>query len=81
MAQHISWCSLVGIPCPPKAEVTGSNPVGRANLINDLAKYAREGQTHQRLTNEKTVAPSDGRLLRDSRAIRHAHDESHSTPR
>src|SRR5580704_681328 len=26
-----------GGPCPPKAEVTGSNPVGRANQVNDLS--------------------------------------------
>src|SRR5438128_194002 len=37
--------------CPPKAEVTGSNPVGRANQINDLRKSLRRRARGKLTTN------------------------------
>jgi hypothetical protein len=40
--------------CPPKAEVTGSNPVGRANQINDLSKIVRKRQKAKLTTNSPT---------------------------
>ena len=40
VAAYLDHLVLLGLEnrCPPKAEVTGSNPVGRANKLNDLAK-------------------------------------------
>src|SRR6267143_6145855 len=41
-APHRRWSIASSLDlCPPKAEVTGSNPVGRANKINDLRNSFR----------------------------------------
>jgi hypothetical protein len=38
----------------PKAEVTGSNPVGRANQINDLFRIVRKRVRAKLTTNSPT---------------------------
>jgi hypothetical protein len=38
-------------PCPPKAKVTSSNLVGRANQINDLRKSSGRGARGKLTTN------------------------------
>jgi hypothetical protein len=47
LAQIVKWPTRIrppkqaAYPCPPKAKVRGSNPLGRANKINNLPKTCR----------------------------------------
>ena len=81
LAQIVKWPTRsrlpkqAAYPCPPKAEVTGSNPVGRANQINDLSKIVRKRVKAKLTTNSPTkwaVLACDRRLLCHSPATRFA---------
>ena len=48
---------------PPKAKVRGSNPLGRASLINGLCKVGQK-RPNARLTNKDQVLACDRRRLR-----------------